>query len=131
MVFPYGCIDIIFKKEVLERKGLLKEIIERYKPRKESIDDKLILVPCAMSPVDAGDQVEWLLEKGLVYVENKKAVDFVVVESMFGPCAPCDWVDYGLLKEEVVIDGITHKEGKMYYEFIDDDKRFQRKWWSL
>jgi len=119
MVMPYGFIDIIFRKDILERKGLLSEILERYKPTNEHIDDKLILVPCAMNPVSAGLEVDWLKEKGLTYIQDKKAVDFVLVESFLGTRAKCDWIKKDTLKADLIVDNRKYVKGTKYYEFID------------
>ena len=117
MVFPYGCIDIIFRKDVLEKKGLTNEIIERYKPTNKHIDDNLILVPCAMSCFAAKAEIEWLKQKGLVYIKDEKAIDFVVVKSLFGTCAKCDWINEYSLKQNLVVDKYEYKIGTICYEF--------------
>ena len=117
MVLPYSYIDIIFRKDVLESKGLLNKIIERYKPTNEHMDENLILVPCAMSSIDAEIEIDWLTKKGLTYIQDKKAVDFVLVESFLGICAKCDWIKNDTLKEDIIVDKRKYIKGTIYYEF--------------
>lgn len=119
MVLPYGCIDIIFRKDVLEEKGLLKKIFERYKPTEERIDNNLVLVPCAMNPIDAENEIAWLQDNwNLTYIKDGKAADFVVVEGLFGTCINCEWVELIHLKDDKLESGKTYKKG-FYYEFIE------------
>ena len=122
MVFPYGCIDIVFRKDVLRNKALLDTILERYKPTQSHIDDKLILVRCAMNPIDAKIHVEKLeKEFGLTYIKDNKATDFVVVEKLFAraSCSKCDWLKSDRLKENLIIGQIEYKQGETYFEFIE------------
>ena len=58
-------------------------------------------------------------EYGLTYLKNNKAVDFVLVESMKGLCAKCEWIKTDHLKEELIIDNIRYPKGTIYYEFVE------------
>ena len=119
MVLSYGYIDIIFRKDVLEKRGLLEKIFERYKPTDERIDNNLVLVPCAMNPIDAENEIAWLQDNwNLTYIKDGKAVDFVVVEGLFGTCTNCEWVELLHLKDDKLENGKIYKKG-IYYEFVE------------
>lgn len=122
MVLPYGCIDLIFRKDKLEKikSGLSEEIIKENKVSSAHIDENLILIACAMSYWEAEETAkEFEKEYGLTYLKNNKAVDFVLVESMKGLCAKCEWIKPDHLKEELIIDNMRYPKGTIYYEFIE------------
>lgn len=120
MVLPYGCIDIIFRKDKLKEKGVLNRIINKYKPNKAHIDNEVILVACAMSAIGAEQETNILTSKyKLTYIKDDKAVDFVLVESFLGPCAKCDWIKHDFLKEDLIIDKTKYRKGTIYYEFVN------------
>lgn len=48
-----------------------------------------------MTPDDARKYVEHLERRGLKYLENRNAVDIVVVDQRTGPVVACDWVMFG------------------------------------
>ena len=124
MVFPYGFIDIIFKKDVLEAKGIIAEIIKEYKPGEMQIDDKLILVRCAMNFLDAGNMVQILKEKyGLIYEKDGKAEDFIIINGPHGPQIKCDWLKLTCLKEDAMINKIRYSRGTRFYEFVNWEVR--------
>lgn len=125
MVLPYGCIDLIFRKDKLEeiKTGLSDEIIKEHRVSSAHIDENLILVACAMSPYEAEESVIEIENKyGLTYLKDDKAIDFVLVESMFGLCAKCDWIKTDFLKEDLIIDKMRYPKGTICYEFIDNKK---------
>lgn len=120
MVLPYGCIDLIFRKDKLERvkKGLTNEIIKTYNVSPAQIDDNLVLVRCAMNSLDAENMINELQAKyGLTYLKDDKAIDFVVVQGARGICTKCEWIKTGNLEKTIVIHGIKYSKGVPYYEF--------------
>ena len=120
MVLPYACISIIFRKDKLEEKGVLNEIIEQYKPTTPHIDNDLIVIAGAMNPMDAEQKSNMLTSKyALTYVNDNKAVDFVLVERLFGPCVKCDWIKCCLLEEDLIIDDRKYMKGSICYEFVN------------
>jgi hypothetical protein len=48
-----------------------------------------------MTPDDARGYVEHLERRGLKYLEDRNAVDIVVVDQRTGPCVACNWVTFG------------------------------------
>ena len=121
MVLPYGCIDLVFRKDVLEKKkkGLSDEIIKKYDIKEEYYDNDLILVACAMNPWDAETEVDEIeKEYGLTYLNGDNAVDFTLVEGMRGPCARCDWLKVDHLKEPLIVGKMRYPKNTICYEFI-------------
>ncbi|MGO9546386.1 MAG: hypothetical protein ACLPPF_16520 [Rhodomicrobium sp.] len=50
-----------------------------------------------MRPSDVEEFVSSLSKHDIIYQEQGKARDLVVVDQMRGPLAPCDWVEFGHL----------------------------------
>ena len=120
MVFPYGCIDLIFRKDKLEsvKQGLTNEIIKTYNVSPAQIDDNLVLVRCAMNSLDAENMINKLQTKyGLTYLKDGKAIDLVLIRGLSGVCVECEWIKTGYLEETTIIDGIKYFKGFPYYEF--------------
>lgn len=57
-------------------------------------DDEVVRVGF-MDPDDAKHFVNALEERGLVYQDNGKARDLVVIDQISGLLFPCDWVEFG------------------------------------
>lgn len=51
-------------------------------------------------PVELGEFIDSLTRAGLRYLEDGKAVDFVVVDQLRGPTRPCDWIEFAHLPFE-------------------------------
>ena len=121
MVLPYGCIDLIFRKDKLEKIkiGLSEEIIKENKVSSAHIDENLILIACAMSYWEAEEIVEELEKKyGLIYLRDNKAIDFVLVAGFFGLCEKCEWIKTDHLKEDLTIDEMRYPKGTICYSYI-------------
>jgi hypothetical protein len=50
-----------------------------------------------MEPGGVGDFINRLEQSGLVFLENRKAVDIVVCDQFEGPTTACDWIEFGKL----------------------------------
>ena len=53
-----------------------------------------------LDPAAVGSFIDDLEESGLTFVENGKAVDFVVCDQQSGPTTDCDWLEFSHLPIE-------------------------------
>jgi hypothetical protein len=60
-------------------------------------DDSIARVGFMMTQ-DAKSFVDSLISNGLVFVQNAKAIDVVVVDQLHGPACGCDWIECGYLE---------------------------------
>ena len=62
-------------------------------------DDELARIGF-MTPDDVKDFVSALEHSGLIYGEDGKSKDLVVVDQLRGPLVPCDWIEFGHVGKE-------------------------------
>lgn len=86
---------------VVVRADRLLETFEDFYAFKDTVpnetlaaDDEVVRVGF-MDPDDAKSFVNALEERGLVYQDNGKARDLVVIDQITGLLFPCDWVEFG------------------------------------
>ena len=112
MIKAYGCIDIVIRRDSLERKekGLSEKFIKKYKVKPPHYDKDIICIPGGMNPYDVETTIMELEQNyGLVFNSNVKetaVTDFVIVEP---------WSIYpknSWLKEKQTENGYT---GEFYF----------------
>ena len=98
MVYPYAFIDIIIRRDSLERKekGLSERFIEEHKVTLPHYDDQLICIIGGMNMYDVEACVQMLVsEYGLVFDEkneNGSNTDIVIVDFLLGAITNNNWL---------------------------------------
>jgi len=119
MIAAQNFISLIVKREALERfeKGLSQKLIEKYNLDKVYYDENLLALPGAMNPYDMEDVVKEYTQKyNLKFLdENKKAVDFVVIDAFLGPTAECDWLSSNTKKDYYLLEGKKVSSNRVYF----------------
>ena len=89
-------INVIVTRKVLEEKypgGIVA--YERSGPYLTFCSDRYVTRVGFMGP----QGVHWFVEKlestGLRYIRDGRSEDIAVVDRLFGPCVPCDWLKSG------------------------------------
>ncbi|MBE5738965.1 MAG: hypothetical protein E7354_04485 [Clostridiales bacterium] len=113
MIKAYGCIDIVIRRDSLEKKekGLSQKFIEEYGVKEPHFDNDLICIPGGMNPYDVGTEVTNLEEKyGLVYNPNIKEgpiTDIIIVEPL-GMSPYRSWLRSKIIEESDICRGIVY-----------------------
>ena len=50
------------------------------------------------SPTEVEEYIALLEHHGLIFLQDKKTIDLVVVDQESGPTTPCDWIEFGRTK---------------------------------
>lgn len=100
MIEAYGCIDIIIRRDALDKKskGLSQKFIEEYKVELPHYDEDIICIRGGMNPYDAKMEVD-KLEKdyGLIFNPNPKEspeTDIVIIEGLLGIRTQNKWLQH-------------------------------------
>ena len=116
MVNVFGFIDIIIRREALEKKekGLSNKLIDKYKLKDKFYDDKIICIPGGMNPFDAEREINELENTyGLVFnpdIHKDPETDIVIVKGLWGIQTKNKWLKE---KREKLVDGFSIR---YYYE---------------
>ena len=119
MVNVFGCIDIIIRRDSLEKKekGLSQKLIDDYELDERYYDDKIICIPGGMNPYDVEQEVVGVeKEYGIVfnpYIDKEPETDMVIVEGWGGIRTKNKWLKE---KNETLEDGRFCRQ----YYFIED-----------
>lgn len=86
-------ISVVVKKRAIEDRfpGGMAKFVETVPNRTCCVDDHLVRVGF-MAPHDVHDFVGQLETCGLVYLQDGRPADMVVVDQLQGPTVECDWV---------------------------------------
>jgi hypothetical protein len=89
-------LSVIVRRSTLETK--YPGGVEGYRrdcPNATFCADKHLTRIAFMVPPDVQRWIDHLTRAGLIFVVNKQAVDFVVVDQRQGPTVPCSWIEGG------------------------------------
>lgn len=67
------------------------------------------------APSDAGHWVDHLTQYGLIFVQDERAVDLVVVDQVTGPTTICDWLEFGKHDDGYVVAWLAGTEPTEIY----------------
>lgn len=89
-------ISVVVRREAIERSypgGMVQ--YEADCPNQTFCADEHLARIGLMSPYDVQRWVTELTEKGLVFLQDKRAIEIAVVDQTTGPTTPCDWLEFG------------------------------------
>ena len=96
MAILIEAISVVIKRSAIDKKypGGWEEFVEDAPNETLCADSTLVRVGF-MSPVDVESYVNYLENKGFVYLYDGEANDLVVVDQQRGLSATCNWLNFG------------------------------------